>query len=547
MKFKNIIFVSTFILFLFGSTELASIQAKTMTMEQLQAYRPVKNGEMVFVSGSSILGQEVAGDFVWNSTVDKSKANLGTGLDPASSIDQQGKGIGSGVWIRKFTGPANLKWWGGNISNKDNAENFTNALKRSKNFTGVMQLDPGHYYLNNLETMNLNYKHLIGNGATIFFNKSLKGNGLVFNQLTRLYDMTFDGQDNSFRPFMVAIHSDAVAIKNVHFKNILGTPESSSLYALSLDWNTRFSIISSTFKNIRSYTNPQATAGFVGGLFISDLYEKINGIALKKSSHIIVDSQFEDIYTLKNLEGKFFADSDGIRNYIYKSSLSEEEKANIKETVISVRRTKFKNVLKSGLKLNYAKMKVKGLQFEVDDLKDQGLGCSGRVANSGCGNAYTAIRYQNGNGDVEIEGVKTKGPIRFGAVILSEGVSVIKNFNFDSSYASPNLMIVGTDRTKKIKSSDVRVYNSKITRGGVGVVRKVQNLVLDNVSNIGDVAFLVVPYDLNTWGYTVDNFTIRKTCKISGVMKSYSSDVAKIHKLTSTSSVAIDPSVSVQE
>lgn len=48
----------------------------------------------------------------WDSTINKSTANAGTIIDPSVSLANQGAGIGSGCWVRQYSGAVNIKWFG---------------------------------------------------------------------------------------------------------------------------------------------------------------------------------------------------------------------------------------------------------------------------------------------------------------------------------------------------------------------------------------------------------------------------------------------------
>lgn len=56
-------------------------------------------------------------NWTWDSTVDKSTANLGTIIDPSVGLDEQGTGSGFGCMVRQYSGAVNVKWFGAKGNN----------------------------------------------------------------------------------------------------------------------------------------------------------------------------------------------------------------------------------------------------------------------------------------------------------------------------------------------------------------------------------------------------------------------------------------------
>jgi len=87
-----------------------------------------------------------AGDlFIWDSTTSKANANGGTIIDPSVSLANQGTGIGTGAWIRQYTGAVNVTWFGASIDRTDNeiyfqkAINFARSESITVEFTGIFK------------------------------------------------------------------------------------------------------------------------------------------------------------------------------------------------------------------------------------------------------------------------------------------------------------------------------------------------------------------------------------------------------------------------
>ena len=88
------------------------------------------------------------GLFNYDSSIDKSTANGGTIIDPSVSLANQGTGIGLGCWIRQYTGPVNVKWFG---AKGDGTTDDTTAINNALAFLltsgdrGVCILPSGTY------------------------------------------------------------------------------------------------------------------------------------------------------------------------------------------------------------------------------------------------------------------------------------------------------------------------------------------------------------------------------------------------------------------
>jgi len=68
--------------------------------------------EELEVYGYYAKGDGVGGLFIWDSTANKPDANGGTIIDPSVSLANQGTGIGTGCWMRQYSGAINIKWFG---------------------------------------------------------------------------------------------------------------------------------------------------------------------------------------------------------------------------------------------------------------------------------------------------------------------------------------------------------------------------------------------------------------------------------------------------
>jgi len=79
--------------------------------------------EELEVYGYHEKGDNSGGLFIWDSTASKADANGGTIVDPTVSLANQGTGVGTGCWIRQYSGAVNVKWFGakGDELNDDTA------------------------------------------------------------------------------------------------------------------------------------------------------------------------------------------------------------------------------------------------------------------------------------------------------------------------------------------------------------------------------------------------------------------------------------------
>jgi len=64
------------------------------------------------VYGYYTSGDSAGGLFVWDSTTSKADANAGTIIDPSVPLANQGTGIGTGCWIRQYDGDIKLEYFG---------------------------------------------------------------------------------------------------------------------------------------------------------------------------------------------------------------------------------------------------------------------------------------------------------------------------------------------------------------------------------------------------------------------------------------------------
>jgi len=64
------------------------------------------------VYGYHTKGDSAGGLFVWDSTTSKADANAGTIIDPTVSLANQGTGVGTGCWIRQYDGDIKLEYFG---------------------------------------------------------------------------------------------------------------------------------------------------------------------------------------------------------------------------------------------------------------------------------------------------------------------------------------------------------------------------------------------------------------------------------------------------
>jgi hypothetical protein len=305
---------------------------------------------------------------------------------------------------------------------------------------------------------------------------------------------------------LVEIKSKNVNIYNCSFINIDGNV--TDQYALGIDWNCNSYIDNSLFKSITTHTNIENTGGFTGGIFITDDESfRVNRETLKASIHKITNTTFEDIYTKQQIDSnKIYPDSDGIRNYSYGyGNYSENELENLKNSQFIIDNCIFKNVLKSGVKLNYSNIKLSNSKFIVDNLYQQNSDvCQGRW----CGNIYSGFRFQTGEMNVSIDNVDIEGEnIRFGIIYTGSGNLQVEDTSFNSTYPDAKEFLIGgykDDYTKNI------YINNSRSNSGIALLRNINNITFENVSNGENNSTLFTFFSSNkSKSWDIDNLSIK--------------------------------------
>ena len=69
-------------------------------------------GLQTLASDRTVIGDGGGGIFAWESAVDKAGANGGTIVDPSVSLALQGTGVGTGAWVRRYSGEVHTVWFG---------------------------------------------------------------------------------------------------------------------------------------------------------------------------------------------------------------------------------------------------------------------------------------------------------------------------------------------------------------------------------------------------------------------------------------------------
>jgi len=101
------------------------------TIEELEVY------------GYYAKGDGAGGLFIWDSTTIKANANAGTIIDPSVSLANQGTGVGTGCWIKQYSGIVNIKWFG---AVGDGTTNDTDSFVKAVN-EGSIFIPKGDYVI----------------------------------------------------------------------------------------------------------------------------------------------------------------------------------------------------------------------------------------------------------------------------------------------------------------------------------------------------------------------------------------------------------------
>lgn len=503
------------------------------------------NVEIVNVLSSYQFGEGISGTFIWNKTIKKSDADYGLIYDPTKSFLEQGTGSGSGVWVRQFNGKARLKWWGA-LPGIYHIANTTKSFLLAQTYKGNIELtNKGEYFIGMDSPLILDWHSLNANGSTISLYNSIEGNGIIFSNISKIENTIFDGNENYFTSgrdsYLVKIESDEISILNTTFQNIIGTNRDQ--YALGINWNTKSLVDNSVFKNISTHTNDKNTGGFTGGILITDdnSYRK-EKTKLLQSTHIIRNSKFNDIFTRPQLHGgMLYSDSDGIRNYAYGlASYTGEEYENLKNTQFIIENCDFKNVLKSGLKLNYSHITVKKSTFIVDDLHYQDPSiCTG----GHCDSVYTGYRFQTGEPTVTLEDITITGKsIRFGIIYLGNQTLSVDNMYYHSTFESGYATLLGSPRFEDINSYSRQINIENLTSNkSIGVISNIDNIEfknIDNQNNVNSIAFRFIG-SYNSEDHTINRITIEDSEVKGGVVLYQNTVKPKIKEINIINTIGI--------
>ena len=412
--------------------------------------------------------------------------------------------------IDKTLDSKSIELWGAKCG-KENRQITTKAFKQAKDYNGSVILSKEcSYYLDTNNTLELKWKSLNGNHAEIIFLNNIQGNGIVFSDIKSLNNVVFNGNDKAFSKnrdtFMVDIKSDDVMIESCSFINIEG--DSSDQYALGIDWNTNSNINNCLFKQITTHTNIYNTGGFTGGIFITDDQSfRVDRKTLKASIHKITNTTFENIYTRKQIDGnEIYPDSDGIRNYSYGyTNYDKNELENLKNSQFIIDNCLFKNVLKSGIKLNYSTIRVSNSRFVVDNLYEQDSEvCQGQW----CSNVYSGFRFQTGDMDVNLKNLEIIGDdIRFGIIYTGNGNLKVDNVLFNSTYLTATEFLLGGYKDNYTKNIDI---NNSTSNRGIALLRNINNITFENISNSENNSTLFTFLSSNkNKSWDIDNLSIK--------------------------------------
>ena len=94
------------------SESFTKIEIFNVATDFFARQRSLPADALVILKGYSLPGDGGDGIFIYDPTYPRQVANGGTVIDATVSISHQGEGIGSGCWVREYTGEVKAAWWG---------------------------------------------------------------------------------------------------------------------------------------------------------------------------------------------------------------------------------------------------------------------------------------------------------------------------------------------------------------------------------------------------------------------------------------------------
>ena len=147
---------------------IGSIIVTKNTMLEVESIEDlVSQIEVVDISASvNVRGYYTSNDsgggiFNYDATIDKSTANGGTILDPSQTLANQGNGVGSGCWVRQYSGAVSSSWFGCLTSIATN-ETIINSIIS----LGFKEIEVDKVYpISGKITLNVSDVHIFGSGG----------------------------------------------------------------------------------------------------------------------------------------------------------------------------------------------------------------------------------------------------------------------------------------------------------------------------------------------------------------------------------------------
>ena len=283
------------------------------------------------------------------------------------------------------------------------------------------------------------------NGGKLLFSASADDHVFDFTAGLDLRSIVIDGGANYFcsvsgnQAAPIWATGAKSTFNDVKLSNFLGLQDRFQ-YGIQVDFSYDTDWQNCELNEIFGVTNTGATAGFCGGVFITN--DPNNKTNIIESNHVFNGVNFREIRTLQNAALDPVApDSDAIRLFIFDHNLLTAAQQNtIAISTVSINGSKWHNVLKSGAKIPYVSCVANDCSFTVDDIKTQLF-------------VYAAVRMQTGR-RLEVNNLVVSGPgIAIGALGDCDEF-VVDGISMNSDYASADAVFCGTDSL--IQQSDIQ-------------------------------------------------------------------------------------------
>ena len=94
------------------SESFTKIEILNVATDFFARQRTLPADALIILKGYALPSDGGDGIFIYDPTYQRQNANGGTVIDATVALTQQGSGIGSGCWVRQYTGEVKSAWWG---------------------------------------------------------------------------------------------------------------------------------------------------------------------------------------------------------------------------------------------------------------------------------------------------------------------------------------------------------------------------------------------------------------------------------------------------